>query len=164
MSREWVEELYNKYYMTVFRYLLRHIDSREDAEDIMQETFLSIDRHKAEFDPSRCDELAWIYIIAKRKLYSYYRSRKISRSIDDMEDYEQPSCNYVEEAMEMMSIRNRVAGLLELLDERSRQVVVLKYFDGLEDKNIAEILNITPVNVRVIRNRAMARMRDNDNE
>ena len=171
MDSAWVEKLYYEQAGNLLRYLKAHTGNLQDAEDLMQDTFLSVDKHKAEFDPSRCDEAAWLYIIAKRKLISWYRLKKPNCSLDaemDSEDgsfrpFDEPSVSPIDAAVELMTMREDVADALELLDERSRQVVVLKYFDDMNDEEIAAQLDISVSNVRVIRNRAMLRMRGNIN-
>jgi len=173
MDSEWVERLYNEQAVNLVRYLRAHTDNLQDAEDLMQDTFLSVDKHKAEFDSSRCDEVAWLYIIAKRKLISWYRTQKpcVSLDIDKNDDDEQgwrfapePSVNPVEEAVKLMADREEVAEALEVLDERSRQVVVLKYFEDMNDEQIANQLELSISNVRVIRNRALIKMREKCND
>jgi len=172
MDSAWVEKLYNEQSGNLVRYLKGHTGSQQDAEDIMQDTFLSVDKHKAEFDAARCDEVAWLYIIAKRKLISWYRSRKQDYSLDESPDeadgafrvFEEPSVSPVDAAVRLMEMREQVAEALSVLDERSRQVVVLKYFNDMNDEEIAARLDTSVSNVRVIRNRAMLKMRGSIND
>jgi len=167
MDSAWVEKLYNEQAGNLVRYLKSHTGNLQDAEDLMQDTFLSVDKYKAEFDATRCDEVAWLYIIAKRKLISWYRLKKPNYSFDaevETEDgafrpFEEPSVSPVDAAVELMALREQVADALEVLDERSRQVVVLKYFEDMNDDEIATQLDISVSNVRVIRSRAMLKMR-----
>ena len=134
MDEQWIEHLMLEYSAALLKYLMHHTSSREDAEDILQEVFLSCHRHAAEFDPSRCNEQAWLYIIAKRKLISYYK------------------------AINVMACRQAVAKALSILDERSRSVVVLRCLKGLSPDETAKRLALTPGNVRVIQSRALGKM------
>jgi len=160
MDAAWVEHLMNQYSKSLLRYLISHTHSREDAEDLLQDVYLSVYEHCDEFDASRCNEEAWLYIIAKRKLVSYYRKFKQNDSIDAMEDYQLPGDNSMEQATNLMACRQAVAKALALLDERSRDIVVLKYFDGLSYKEISEKMNITEGNARVICSRALVTMQN----
>ena len=76
MDSTWVEHLIEAYSSDLMKYLQGHVRSREDAEDLLQDVFMSVYEHCGEFDASRCNEQAWLYIIAKRKLVSYYRANK----------------------------------------------------------------------------------------
>ena len=158
MDSAWVEHLIEEYSGGLLKYLVSHTHSREDAEDILQDVFMSVYEHCADFDPSRCNEQAWLYIIAKRKLVSYYRAHKQESSIDEMEDYQLPGDTSMEQAVNLMSARQMVNKALHVLDERSREIVVLKYFEGLSADEIADKMQLKPGNVRTILSRALDTM------
>lgn len=155
MDEKWVEHLIDVYSSGLLRYLKSHTRSSEDAEDILQDVFLSVYEHCADFDESRCNEQAWLYIIAKRKLVDYYRRYKLNDSLDEMEDYQLPGDNSMAEATNLMAARQAVAVALNKLDARSRQIVVMRFFDGLSSDEIADRLDLTPQNVRTIQSRAL---------
>ena len=159
MSEEWVQHLITAYSSQLLKYLINHTHSREDAEDLLQDVMISVYEHRAEFDPERCNEQAWLYIIAKRKLVSYYRKFKQNDSIDEMEDFQLPSDNSMAEATNLMACRQAVALALSKLDERSREIVVLRYFNGLSYAEIASSLGISEGNARVIHSRALDTMK-----
>lgn len=158
MDAEWVESLIKKYSSRLLHYLCGHTYSREDAEDLLQDIFVSVYEHSSEFDPSRCNEEAWLYIIAKRKLVSYYRAYKMNDSIDKMEDYQLPGDDSMAQATNLMACRQVIAKALSGLDERSRDVVVLKYFSGFSYKEIGDKLGTSEGNARVICSRALEKM------
>lgn len=155
MDESWVQHLITEYSSGLLKYLVHHAHSREDAEDLLQDVFLSVYEHCGEFDPSRCNEQAWLYIIAKRKLVSYYRRFKQNDSIDEMEDYQLPGDNSMAEATNLMACRQAVALALKKLDERSREVVVLRYFNGMSYAEISSAMGISEGNARVIHTRAL---------
>lgn len=158
MNAEWVEHLINEYSTGLLRYLMSHTNSREDAEDLLQDVFMSVYEHCEEFDPSRCNEQAWLFIIAKRKLVSFYRGKKIQDSLDDMEDWQVPGEDSMAQAINLMACRQSVAKALSALDEKSRRVVVLRFFEGLSAEEVGEELGITAGNVRTIQSRALKSM------
>lgn len=158
MDEKWVEHLINAYSSGLLKYLVSHTQSREDAEDILQDVFMSVYEHCAEFDPERCNEQAWLYIIAKRKLISHYRKAKQEESLDAMEDYEVPGDDSMAQATNLMACRQAVAKALTKLDERSRAVIVMRFFNGLSSEETAEQLGLTSANVRTIQSRALKTM------
>ena len=158
MDSTWVEHLIDEYSSGLLRYIKQHVHTTEDAEDILQDVFLSVYEHAAEFDPERCNEQAWLYIIAKRKIVSYYRQYKTDDSIDAMEDYEIPGVDSMAQATHLMGCRQAVGKALSTLDERARKIVVMKYFEDLTGDEIAKRMGLTPSNVRVILSRAMDKM------
>ena len=160
MNSECVEHLINEYSGQLKRYLAAHSHSKEDAEDLLQDVFMSIYEHCEEFDPEQCNEQAWLFIIAKRKLVSYYRKFKQLDSIDEMEDYQLPGVDTMAQATNLMGCRQAVAKALSILDERSRDIVVLKYFNDLSYKDIADRVGVSEGNARVICSRALVRMQE----
>lgn len=155
MDATWVEHLIKEYSSGLLKYLVQHSHSREDAEDILQDVFMSVYEHCSEFDPERCNEQAWLFIIAKRKLVSYYRKSKQEESLDAMEDYEIPGDNSMAQATNLMACRQAVAIALQKLDERSRTIVIMRFFENLSSEEVAERLDLSPANVRTIQSRAM---------
>ena len=158
MNSEWVEKLIKENSAQLLHYLKSHTHSKEDAEDLLQDVFMSVYEHSAEFNPELCNEQAWLYIIAKRKLVSYYRKFKQNDSIEEMEDYQLPGDNSMEQAANLMSCRQAAAQALSILDERSRDVVVLRYFYDLSFKEISGKMGISEGNARVISTRALDKM------
>ena len=54
MDEQWVERLVEENRSALLAYFRRHVSGREDAEDLLQEVFLSCYRHRESFDPARC--------------------------------------------------------------------------------------------------------------
>ena len=169
MDEQWVERLVEENRSALLAYFRRHVSGREDAEDLLQEVFLSCYRHRESFDPARCSEKAWLYVIAKNRLRQYYRDTKQTVSLDEMsENGAEPADSAAQEAAGLMECRDAVARLLNerpepvifLLDERSRTVLVLRYFEGLDSQQVAERMGLSPVNVRVIQSRALNALRE----
>ena len=158
MDSSWVEHLIEKYSSGLLRYLISHTRTREDAEDILQDVFVSVYEHCAEFDPERCNEQAWLFIIAKRKLVSYYRAFKQQDSLDEMEDWQLPGDSSMDEAVNLMSARQSVAKALNSLDERSRQIIIHRFFDGFSAEETGRIMGLSAGNVRTIQSRALSSM------
>ena len=158
MDEKWVEHLTVEYSSALLSYLIHHTNSREDAEDLLQEVLLSCHRHAGEFDPERCNEQAWLYIIAKRKLVSYYRAKKDTVSLDAMEPDLTPGQDNVAKAANVMACRQALAQVLSKLDGRSREAIILRYLKGLSPEETANRLGISAVNVRVIQSRALSKM------
>ncbi len=158
MDEQWIEHLADEYSSSLLRYLMHHTDSREDAEDLLQEVLLSCHKHAGGFDPERCNEQAWLYIIAKRKLVSYYRAKKDQVSLDAMEPDLTPGRDDMAKAVNVMAYRQTLAQTLSRLDERSREIIILRYLKGLSPEETAKRLGLTAVNVRVIQSRALAKM------
>ena len=160
MDDQWVEQLFCSNRNALLGFLLRHAASLEDAEDLLQDVFMACCRHKDDFDPTRCSETAWLYVIAKNRLKQYYRDQKPVSSLEELAENGQELPDWSSrEAAEVMQCRDLVAKLLLTLDERSRTVLILRYFQQLDSQQIAQRMGLSPVNVRVIQSRAIASLR-----
>lgn len=155
----WVEELFTKHKVEILRYIKRHINNSEDAEDLCQEIFLSCHKHSDSFDPSKCDEKAWLYIITKNRLKNYYRDHKEHDDIDEISFKLADETDDVAAANNLMLLRQELTKALETLDERSKNIIILRFFEQKSFKEIADILNIREGTVRMIQFRALGKLK-----
>src|SRR5947209_1569968 len=163
------EQLVSIYWYRLKVFVLRWLESPQDAEDIVQESFVrayyALERYPAE----RILALKirpWLYKIT----WSVYcnsmeRSKQqLSTPLDTSEDsalleleddgYEQP-----EEAFENEERRRELVALVDTLPQRYREVVSLHYFEDLSYQEIADIFNQPAGTVRVSVHRGIAMLR-----
>lgn len=153
-----INKLIQRMYGKVLSFVRSRVPSQEDAEDITQEVFMNIQKYKDNFDSEKSDPDTWVFVIAKRKLVDFYRARKVTASIDDMEYDVFQSDDDVERASEMNEMREQLRNGLEMLDERTRDVLILKFFKGLPSQEIGERLDISKSNVDVITHRGIKKL------
>ena len=160
MRDMWVEHLTKNYSDSLFKYVAKHTDSKEDAEDIVQEVFLSCYKYKDKFDETKCGEHAWIYILAKNRLKNYYRDKKPVVSLDEQITEPEADIDYAKQVVHMLTCRELTAKALQQLDPRSQKIIVLRFFQGKSHDEIAELMGLSTGNVRVIQSRALKVMEE----
>jgi len=70
--------LYDRYDRPCFQLIRRLLGSSgAEAEDIHQETWLAVSRHASRFDSRKASFAAWLYTIARRKVWDHFRKQKI---------------------------------------------------------------------------------------
>ncbi len=147
------EELVSRYTPRLFHFLRPRINTDQDVEDLVQETFFktyrNIDRYDPEFRFS-----TWIYTVAVRLAVSHYRKRKPAVSA-----FELPA----EEATpEQLVIRRQESrnfwACAKKLNPRQYQTLWLRYAEELSTKEIAAVLRLTPVQVRVLLHRGRSNL------
>lgn len=158
MNEQWITHLMQNYSDGLLQFLRLHTDNKEDAEDIMQEVFVSCYKARERFDSTKCSEQAWLFIIAKNRLKNYYRDKKNHVSIDSMEIEQQDPNDYMDQAVHLMRCREVVAEVIKVLDERSRKIIMLRFFEEKSHEEIGELLGLKTGNVRVIQGRALRQM------
>ena len=153
------EQYYCKYCDKAYRGVLSKINNAALAEDIVQSAFLSCYEKFEEFDPQKASFGTWLNVIINNRLKNYYRDRKESTDIDDVDLSDGGFEDEITQAMYMERANSNLAAALELLKDRERLVIIYKYFKKKPDKEVAEILNISHANVRVIHTRALDSLR-----
>lgn len=148
-------ELYTDYYKKVCAYLNGKVNDADLAEDIASDVFLKVFEKLDTFDESKASLSTWIYTITRNTLTDYFRTRKVLSEIpEDLStesDIEEEYCRD-----EMLDI---LAGALEALPERERDLIVLHYYSGKTLREIAEQMDISYAYVKVLHNKALAAMK-----
>ncbi len=127
-----------KYYSQIFRYVLLHIRNYEDAEDIVQETFMkffiSLNRYK---DYGKV--LNYLYVIARNLCNDYYKKSSNNIRIEDISDYE----NVLKEKTVMDNdLKIDIENVVNSLPKDIKETAILFFFQELKQKEIAKILGI----------------------
>lgn len=144
-----IEEIYNNYAQTVYKYIFCLTKKKEQTEDIVQETFLvavkNIDKFRGESKVS-----TWLCQIAKFILYKDIRKKNKQKNIS-LEEIESNliSERSLEEDILLKEDRLELLKKIQSLNEETRSVMYLKLLGGLKNEEIAEIMNKTPNWVRV---------------
>ncbi len=115
-----------------------------EAEDLVQEVFIKVFRNLDRFDPSR-PFVTWVFTIARNHCINQAALKKPEiRSSGVPEDgdgrFIDPD---TPESMLIESERNRIIGeALATLDPDSREMAFLRYFEGMKNRSIGEILDL----------------------
>lgn len=156
------EEVYCAHRNAISLYVHKRISNQHDAEELVSEIFEAACRYYPSYDAEKSSIATWLYIIAGSRLKNYFRkSRAIYIDIGELADFLPSAENgyeSIEAAAQLQQQRNLLAKALESLSERSRQVVVMKYFLNQSTESIAGKLDTTSGNVRVILSRALRQM------
>jgi RNA polymerase sigma-70 factor (ECF subfamily) len=132
--------LYDRYRHVVYRTALAVTADRYAAEDILQETFLRLQKHVERVDPDRPIE-PWLYRVSVNLSYTYLRRRRWqSLGIDEWLDRVIGPPRSAEHRLERHETWEAVSSALTKLPVQQRIVVVLYYLDGLSLREIADVL------------------------
>ncbi len=133
-----LEHVYRAYEGTVYALARRICRSAEDAEDVLQETFLEVCRSMSGFRGSGAGSLtAWIKRIAASKALMKIRRAKY-RDTDELFEDSAPATN-----AEDVGLRMDLEGVLQRLSDKSRAVVWLHDVEGYTHKEIARLMGRT---------------------
>ena len=156
------EELVRRYHQSLLRYLHRLAGSDHLAEELHQQTWLSVLDHLERFDPASSSGgfKAWLFRIATNKANDHWRSsgreKAAKKGLKLVVDEHQPHAGHRLEGTEQ-EIKLREA--IDKLPEPQKQVLLLRYYTGLKFIEIAEVLGC-PLNTALGRmHKAMIKLR-----
>ena len=140
-------KLVERYMRRAYYAALGLVGSHEDALDLSQEAFARAFKARDRLDPER-PFYAWLYQIIRRLCFNYTRDRRTRRrGIESasrwlVHEATARSADNPQETLERREARERVTQALESLPDRDREILVLKEFEGLRYREIAELIGI----------------------
>lgn len=153
----------------VYRLALKILGNPQDAEDVLQETFIKAFRHLADFD-GRSKLSTWLYRIATNEALMVLRRRKINplsidEPDDDAQDEQEPMqimdwCCLPEGEMMSAEARKYLDSAIDRLPYSLRVVFLLREIEGLSTQETADVLNLSETAVKTRLSRARLRLRE----
>ena len=137
------EVLVNRYSVPLLRYLQRLTASNHLAEELHQQTWLSVLDHLDRFDPGSSSGgfKAWLFRIATNKANDLWRSRGREKSAKEtlslVKEVEAPHAGTRIESSEQV---NKLVAAIQQLPEAQREVLLLRYYSDLKFVEIADML------------------------
>lgn len=149
MEANILEEVYQRYSRELFLYLYTLLRDTSAAEDILQETFL---KAFLSLDKTHPNFRAWLYKVGKNECLNYLKRQKKIVPEADLEPFYESGCP-LDDILKKEQNRMLLETLIKL-PILSREVLVMQYFFEMPQREIAEILDLSPGNVRIIVHRA----------
>lgn len=161
LSRQ-MEEIYRQYRSPMFRVALAVLRDEGLAEDAVQQAFLKIFQNFEKIDWDDCNKIrSFIVILVRNTAIDLYRRRK-KESVISFEELERPLPDWespVDERVISSLEGEEAARLLAQMDEKTRHLLVLRYYHGYRNKEIAELLGMTQAQVALGLHRGKERLR-----
>ena len=146
-------DLYTAYLDRIYRYVFYHINDRMTAEDITEEVFLKAWKAIGTCKGKENTFLSWLYRIAHNHLINTLNSMKKFTPIEKIELVDpKQSVNAEIENQELLEV-------IKSLPENQKQVVILKFIEGLDNREIGTIIGKKEGAIRVAQMRALATLR-----
>jgi RNA polymerase sigma-70 factor (ECF subfamily) len=124
--------LISRWEKRVYNYLLRILNSREDALDLCQEVFLKAYQNIRKLDDAQRFG-PWLFRIAHNEAYSLFRKRKPEDELTGVEAPHEPAYP--------VELTLAAAAALDRLSPEQREAVVLKIYQGFKFEEMAEVLD-----------------------
>ena len=138
-------DLYGHYAAGLYRLAYSILLDGQDAEDVLQETFIYAFRCLDRYDPARGEFRTWLYTITVSRCHNM-RRRKTLPTVDLASllsvgrEPAGPQKDTPEAALARRGVRDALEGALATLSPRLREAVALRYGQGLTYREMAEVL------------------------
>lgn len=151
--------LYDRHVVRIYRHIYYLVNDAREAEDLTAQTFLkaweAIDRYKERGAPF----VAWLLRIAHNLTISYLRAKRDHSLLEDNVVIDQKMTRNPEEALEQATDENSVRAAVLRLREEQRQVIMLRFVEELDYREVAAMIGKSVPAVRVIQHRALGNLR-----
>jgi RNA polymerase sigma-70 factor (ECF subfamily) len=151
-------EIYNLYFKKIYQFIFYRVSAKEIAEDLTEDVFLKAFTKIASLKED-VTFAGWLYQIARNKVIDHYREKKIVVALDEVEN----TLEYESNIIDVVNLEHQQKVLLKFMKElTSEQQVVLKlkFFEDLDNAEIADAIGKNEGAVRVIQHRAITKLQE----
>ncbi|HLM24723.1 MAG TPA: sigma-70 family RNA polymerase sigma factor [Pyrinomonadaceae bacterium] len=154
-------QLYDRYRAILFGLLMRILNNREEAEDVLQEVFLQVWRKAADFDESRGRPFTWLVTLARSRGIDRLRALAARDRVAEAGARE-PSEEISDAVTDAFKSEQRglVSDALAKLPDEQKRPIMLAYFEGLTQSEIAKSLGAPLGTVKTRMRTGMIRLRE----
>ena len=154
-------QLYDRYRVILFGLLMRILNNREEAEDVLQELFLQVWRKAADFDESRGRPFTWLVTLGRSRGIDRLRALASSERVAEAgaREVAEEISDAAADAFKSEQ-RGLVSDALAKLPDEQKRPIMLAYFDGLTQTEIATRLGAPLGTVKTRMRTGMLRLRE----
>ena len=172
-DKDALDLLYSRYSTPVYSLALHMLKQPPLAEEVTQDVFLNIWLKAASFNAERGQPRSWIMSVTHHRVVDVVRSRRRTQTMTDPEGYDTlerlPTGGAsVESQVEQNLDRERIMRALATLPDNQKEVILLAYFEGYSQSQMAERLGqplgTIKTRVRLAMQKLRAALQEDDNE
>ncbi len=159
-DKQAVEDCLNKYGNLVWSLALNFTNSREDAEDAVQDIFIDVWKYAGRFDETKSAEVSFVSLIARRRLIDLLRRQKRKPEIYVSEETLQSSSNGYDANIQNQIEAKQAIQYLNKLNPQQRKLVQMTIYGGMSQSEIAETTGLPLGTVKSHIRRGFQKIRD----
>lgn len=136
------QEIFEKFGPRIKAYLLKQGADNATAEELVQETMLTVWRKASMFEESRGSLASWVYTIARNLRIDRLRKEKVWQELSE-EQYQKSSPDEpADETVAKNQMITVIRGALKQLPPEQREIIEHSYLKGMSQSEIAKALNL----------------------
>lgn len=158
-SPDALARLYEEFYSRILTYCLRRLYKHQAAEDATSEVFLAVAKHIGTFDGTTLSQFTnWLYTIATNQCNAYLR--KAIRQEQLLPEVANENCVAPKNNPEEYEISwPQLYYAIRQLKPEQQSIIMLRFFEKISYKEIAAILQMNAITVRVNMNRTLHQLK-----
>ncbi len=149
--------LYDRYIKKIYDFVYFKTNHKETAEDLVSIIFSKALKNIDKFD-NKGTFSSWIYRIARNTVIDYYRTKKSNANIEDVWDLADDS--NIEIDLDSKQKLTEVKKYLSKLKSEQRDIIIMRVWQEMSYKEIAEIVGKSEANCKMIFSRVMKELRE----
>src|SRR3990172_2577233 len=153
-----LQSLYEKYYPKVYNYAFLQMGDVQAAEDLASDVMLKMLESIQRYHFKGLPFSAWVFRIARNRLIALHRRRRRRGEVDLSETIASTLASphaMAERALE----RGQLQVALKHLTDEQRQVIVLKFIEGFDNRSVGTIMGRSEGAIKSLQHRALASLR-----
>lgn len=151
-------EIYDRYATRIYRFIFFKVGNQTDAEDLASEAFLKAWQYIKEGQPVR-NLNALLYSIARNLVIDHYRFEARKKEFEERPLADIKDDSGAAKGLEIKQDEEKILSALKFLKNEYCEVIILRFFDDLPIGDIAQIIDKSQNNTRVLIHRALAALR-----
>ena len=154
-------QLYDRYRVILFGLLMRILNNREEAEDVLQEVFLQVWRKAEDFDETRGRPFTWLVTLGRSRGIDRLRTLASRERVAEAgaKEVSEETSDAATDAFRSEQ-RGLVNNALAQLPDEQKGPLMLAYFDGLTQSEIATCLGAPLGTVKTRMRTGLIRLRE----
>ena len=153
-------QLYDHYSAPIYRFVALKVSSKEEAEDLTHEAFLSAWQNIKAYKHQGFPFSSWLYQIARNKVIDHYRTNKQHASFENLDEDILKVVGVVENNLEISLAMDKVKQAIARLGQEQQDVNIMKFVEDLPNEEIAKALNKSEGAVRLLQHRAVQNLKE----
>lgn len=150
--------LYDEYHPQIYRFVFLKVSSKEDAEDLTHQIFMSALEHMPGYKHKGFPFSSWLYRIARNAIIDHYRGRKEKVRLEDADPeifaLRESVQDDLHQAMELEKVRSAIAELSEL----HQDVIIMRFVEQLAIREVATALKKSEGAIKLLQHRAISEL------
>lgn len=151
-------ELYDLYFLQIYRFVYSRVRDQTAAEDVTSEVFMKALKSIGRYQDTGKPFSAWLYQIAVNSVADRYRSARPVEDIDEQRDLAVAGPSLEDVAAQRDELR-RIWTIVETLPRQQRVAMVLKFQEDMKIEDIAAVMEKTPGAVKLLIHRGVTKVR-----